>query len=593
MSMSDSPAKSSWPNVRLLWQFIRPYRVALYIGIALGLTFTGASLATPMIVKSILDALLTDGDMTTPAVILAVILAVAGIVGFVHHNLMGALAARVVFDARESMVRRYFRATVASITRRPSGELVTRVTSDTVLLREAASTSLVEVVNAVVSIVGTLVLMAVLDPVLLGVTVAGLVLVGVTTSALMPLIGRSVRLSQESVGKMGGGLEGALRAIRTVKASRAESREAERIIVDARDSRRHTLRAVRAGAVVWAIVTGGMQLAVVGSLAFGAWRVGTGALEVSGLVAFLLYASQLVMPASQLSTNLATIQSGIAAAARIREVHDMEVEDAAPVTPISRPRTATADASTPVLEFVDVTARYGPGSEPALQGVSLAIPARGHTAIVGPSGAGKTTLFSLLLRFLHPESGEILLDGTPYSRLPFDDVRARLAYVEQETPVVPGTVRTNVRFTHPEADEDEIWAALRAVHLEDTVRAMEHGLDTDLTATSVSGGQRQRIALARAIVRRPEVLLLDEATAQIDGRTEAAIADVITELAATGAVVTIAHRLSTVVDADTILVMDSGRVRARGTHAELMESDRLYRDLVTALRISTEPALAG
>lgn len=271
----------------------------------------------------------------------------------------------------------------------------------------------------------------------------------------------------------------------------------------------------------------------------------------------------------------------------------MEVEEPSGGAEIVDLRERVVRSEVPVLELVDVTARYAPGAEPSLRHVDAVIPARGHTAIVGPSGAGKTTLFSLLLRFLHPEQGEVLLDGVPYSRLPYDQVRSRLAYVEQETPIVPGTVRSNLQFTHPEASEDEIWAALRAVHLEDTVRAMEHGLDTDLTGTNISGGQRQRIAVARAIVRRPEVLLLDEATAQIDGRTEAAIQDVITELARTGAVVTIAHRLSTVIDADNILVMEQGRIRARGTHAQLMESDELYRDLVTALRIAPDAALAG
>jgi ATP-binding cassette subfamily B protein len=246
-----------------------------------------------------------------------------------------------------------------------------------------------------------------------------------------------------------------------------------------------------------------------------------------------------------------------------------------------------------VLELLGVTAAYGPGRPPAVQDVDLVVPARGHIAIVGPSGAGKTTLFALLLRFLEPRDGEIRLAGRPYREQTPDEVRARLAYVEQETPVVPGTIGDNLRFTHPDASDDELWAALDRVRLRETVAALDGGLDAALTSSSLSGGQRQRIALARALVRTPEVLLLDEATAQVDGLTEAAVHDAIREQARLGAVVTVAHRLSTVVDADTIVVMEAGRVRARGTHDELLASDELYRDLVAALRIDPQLTTTG
>ncbi len=244
----------------------------------------------------------------------------------------------------------------------------------------------------------------------------------------------------------------------------------------------------------------------------------------------------------------------------------------------------------PVLELRNVTAAYGPGAGPAVREIDLAVPRRGHTAIVGPSGAGKTTLFSLVLRFLEPTHGEVLLDGRPYRELSHDEIRARLAYVEQDTPIVPGTIRDNLLLARPDATEDELRRVLRDVRLSEKVDALEEGLDTPLSATAVSGGERQRIALARALLHTPEVLLLDEATAQLDGLTEAAVHDCVRERAGRGAVITIAHRLSTVIDADTIVVMEGGRVRDRGRHDELLARDALYRELVEALRIAGTPA---
>jgi ATP-binding cassette subfamily B protein len=288
-------------------------------------------------------------------------------------------------------------------------------------------------------------------------------------------------------------------------------------------------------------------------------------------------------PITELSQNVTALQSGIAAAGRIREVDGIEVE----VDPLVV-RAGTPVVDGPVLELRGLTAAYGPDAEPAVHGIDLVIPRRGHTAIVGPSGAGKTTLFSLIMRFLEPRSGDILLDGQSYRGYTFSDVRGRLAYVEQETPIVPGTIRDNLLYTHPDATEEEVRAALREVRLDEKISSLEDGLDTSLTSSSVSGGQRQRIALARAILRTPEVLLLDEATAQVDGRTETAIHDCIRNRAREGAVITVAHRLSTVIDADTIVVMDEGRIRAQGTHEYLLATDSLYRELVEALRIAGE-----
>lgn len=593
----DTPKGPFLPRLKILWEFVRPHRRTLLLGLVLGLGTTAAALATPMVTKWVLDTLGT-GESLTPAVLTLVGLLVVGLVlGLWQWILLGTLAERVVLDARSSMVRRYFRARIGALTGRPTGELVTRVTSDTVLLREAASSSLVNLVNFAVALVGTIVLMGVLDIVLLGTTLGAIVVIAVLVGGLMPRIAKAQEKAQESLGSLGGTLEGGLRAIRTIKASRAEGRQIDRVLDDAQDSARHSVRAVRTEAVAWTIAGGGIQLAIIVILALGAWRVDEGLLAVSSLVAFLLYAFQIVEPVTGLTMNVTQLQAGIAAAARISQVQAIQPEEDLPAA-APRPgeagspgRAAASGADhAPRLAFEGVTARYLPGGEPVVRDLDLVVPPRGQVAIVGPSGAGKTTTFSLLLRFLQPESGRILLDGVPYDELTFDDVRRRFAYVEQETPVVPGTIRENLQLAEPGASEEDMWAALAKVRLDAKVRSLDDGLDTSLVGTTVSGGERQRVALARAVLHTPDVLLLDEATAQVDGLTEAAVHAVIEDLAREHAVVTIAHRLSTVIDADLILVMQDGRIRARGTHAELLATDELYRELVAALRIATEDA---
>jgi ATP-binding cassette subfamily B protein len=602
-----APARPGRERLRILLAFVRPHRRTLALGLALGLVGTGMSLATPMVTKWVLDTLSSGAGLVAPVAWLVALMLVGSVVGMYQWMLLGRLAEEIVYEARESLVVRYLRARVGALTSRPAGELVTRVTSDTLLLREAASNSLVSLVNGVVSLVGTLVLMAVLDLVLLASTVAAIVVVAVVMSLLLPGIGRAQHRTQEAVGRLGGAVEGAVRAVRTVKASRAEERQGRAILADARDARHHAVTAVRTEAVAWTVSWGGVQLAIIVILGLGAWRVSQDALAVSSLVAFLLYAFNIVGPITELTQAFTTLQSGMAAAERIREVERMPLETEPHEPAGARPATTgvgpgdaaggaahdTADgtagdtAARPVVSLERVTAGYAEDA-PVVRDVSFDVPRRGHVALVGPSGAGKTTILSLLLRFLDPQAGEIRLDGTPYDRLTHAQVREHFAYVEQETPVVPGTIRENLLFSRPDAGEEDVRRVLAAVRLDGDLAALPDGLDTSLVSSSVSGGQRQRIALARALLREPAVLLLDEATSQVDGLTEAAIHDAIRAQARRGAVVTVAHRLSTVLDADRILVLEQGRVRAAGTHEELYAGDELYRDLVAALRIAVD-----
>lgn len=587
--MPDTPTAvtrrgSGAARLRLLWSFASPHRRALAGGAVLGLIGSAAGLATPMITKAVLDSMGDHASLIIPVAALVALLVLSASVRCWQRILLGSIGERIVLDARATMVDRMLRATVQTVTKRPVGELVTRVTSDSVLLHEAASTSVIGLINGVIMLIGTLVLMAVLDLPLLAATLGAIAVVSVLFGVLMPGVADERQTAQHHLGRVGGALEATLRAIRTVKASRAERRQADQIIESARAANEHNIRAVRREAIAETIAWAGVDLSIIMILTVGAWRVSNGAMELSSLVAFLLYAFGLMDPVTELSTNMTTLQTGVAAAGRIREVEQLEAESDV----VSDTRTSGGTpAQPPALELRCVTAGYD-GLAPTVHDLNLTVPAHGHVAIVGPSGAGKTTVLSLIMRFLEPERGELFFGGQPYSAASHDQIRRRLSFVEQETPILPGTVRDNLLYSAGAATEHQLRRVLDEVRLADDIAGFEHGLDTDLSSSTISTGQRQRIALARAIIEPSEVLVLDEATAHVDGLSEAAIHDCIRLRARVQAVVTVAHRLSTVVDADTIVVMQDGRIRAQGTHTELLATDGLYRNLVSAMHIPNQ-----
>jgi ATP-binding cassette subfamily C protein len=427
-------------------------------------------------------------------------------------------------------------------------------------------------------------MMGLLDPVLLAVTLAALGMAQVVIGIVVPRIRRATKQAQESVGAMGTALERVLGALRTVKASGAEERERERLDDAATRAWQGGVRAAKWQAVAGNIGGLAIQVAFIVVLGLGGARVVSGAIDVGTLVAFLLYLFYLLPPMRDLAQVATQYQVGAAAIARIREVETMPTEQSSPHATVQH-----VDRRPASVEFESVRFRYRPDLPEIHHGVSFVIPARGMTAFVGPSGAGKTTVFSMIERFYEPDSGRVLLDGTDVTDWPLTSLRAAIGYVEQDAPVLSGTLRENITFGAPQVGADELHQVLATTRLTGLVAGLPDGLDTTVghRGVKLSGGERQRVAIARALLRRPRLLLLDEVTSQLDAVNEAALRETITEAARTTTVLVVAHRLSTVTMADRIVVMDAGRVRAIGNHAELVVADPLYGELAATQFLAT------
>jgi ATP-binding cassette subfamily C protein len=470
------------------------------------------------------------------------------------------------------------------VDRSEPGDLMARVTSDTTLLREVTTSTVVNGVTGALTMAATIVLMGLMDVVLLGVTLAALAIAGAVVGLVVPRINRAAKRAQESVGAMGTTLERMFGAVRMVKAAGAEDREGSRADAAAVESYRQFIRAARWGAVAGHAAGLAAQIAFVAVLIVGGIRVASGSITVATLVAFLLYVFYLIGPTGQLVRALTQYPVGAAAATRIQEAHALPVENLGPPL-IAGPRGPAT------VSFDAVRFRYREELPVVHNGLSFDVPAGGMTAFVGPSGAGKTTVFSLIERFYDADDGHVRLDGVDVRDWSLARLRAAIGYVEQDAPVLSGTLRENLRYGAPDAPEDDLREVVRTARLDGLVARLPDGLDTQVghRGTKLSGGERQRVAIARALLRDPRLLLLDEATSQLDAVNEAALRATITDVAARTTVLVIAHRLSTVTMADRIVVMDAGRVRAIGTHAELVTADDLYAELAATQFLATAP----
>lgn len=542
------------------------HKGVLIVAIILSIVSSVLSLAQPMMINKIIENI-QDAPKGLIATLIG-ILVLGTVLSSIEVYLLTRTAEAAVLDTRQQLIARLLRLPIKVYDAHRTGDLVTRLGSDTTLVRTAFTGGLVAAVGAVLTMVGSIVLMATIDVTMLLIVVAVIIVTVSLVVFTSRYIQRYTKKAQEAVGDLGAGMDRALVAARTIRAADAQDRVESQLDDDAQRAFVQGVKIAKLQGLLSPAAGLSLQASFLIVLGVGGTRVANGDITVGDLVSFVLYMFMVSMPLGTVFGAVTTIRQAMGALQRIHQVLDQEPES-------SLGATAQPAGS---ITFDKVSFAYD--ETPVLSDVSFHIPAGSKTALVGPSGGGKSTTLALIERFYDVDSGRILLGDQDTAELSRSSIRHIVGYVEQEAAVLAGTVRENLLLANPDATDDECIEALRNVNLL-TRFEMGDGLDTVLgdRGMSLSGGQRQRLSLARMLLMDCPILLLDEPTSAVDSQNEQIILDAIESSARKRTLVVVAHRLSTVTDADQILVIDGGTVAASGPHHELLETSELYRDL--------------
>ena len=576
--------KDTGPKAKFsqLTPYLFEHKAALVVAVVLSLIGAVVSLAQPLVVGQVITAVQNGEDVGQLALILVLVILGAGIAsGFMYYVLAKA-GEGVVLSARNKLAVRLLKLPILEYDLRRTGDLVSRVGSDTTLLRAVLTQGLIDAAGGVLIFVGAIIAMAFIDPFLLLLTL-GMISVAVASIVVSARQIRSATTkAQQRVGDMAASVERALSAVRTIRAARAESRETAGISNDANEAYIQGVKIAKINALISPIAGVASNAAFIVVLGVGGYRVAAGETSVANLVTFILLMFLMIRPLGQAFGAYSSVMSALGALARIEEILQLPLEESASESAQTSKPKKTQNA----IEFKKVSFAYASAEEHrdgklVLDSVSFKIKTGDRVALVGPSGAGKSTVFSLIERFYEPTSGEILLEGTPVTELSRDALRSQIGYVEQDAPVLAGSLRDNLLIGSPNATDKELKFVLGEVNLTAVLKRDKRGLDAEVGEAGImlSGGERQRLAIARTLLAAPPILILDEATSALDGLNEQHMREAIDAVAQGRTMIVIAHRLSTVVDSDLIIVLDQGKVVGSGTHPELVKSTPLYKQL--------------
>lgn len=582
----DSPAqRPAGHDLRVLLPlagFVRPYLRTLLLAVLALFLGAGAILAFGFVLRLLVDAGLSEQD---PAALNRALLALLGAVAVMAAGaglriyLVTWLGERVVADLRRAVFANVIEMDPGFFERTRTGEVISRLTADTTLIQVVVGSTLAIAARNLLLIGGGLVLMLLTSPMLTAWLLLGLPVVALPVWSLGRRVRRLSRETQDRVAAVGGRVDESLYAIQTVQSHVQERAERVRYAAAVEAAFGAAIRRAAVTGLLAASVIFLMFMLITGVLWIGGHDVLDGRITPGELAAFLFYAVLVAGSVAALSEVANELLRAAGAAERLLALLQTRSGPPAPRHPAHLP-----EPSTGAIRFEGVWFAYPTRPQPpALQGIDLEIPAGASVALVGPSGAGKTTLFQLLLRFYDPDAGSIRVDGVDIRAVETAALRERIALVPQQPVLFATTIRENIAYGAPGASEAGIRAAAEAAYAMDFIAALPEGLDTHLGERGVrlSGGQRARIALARAILRDPAILLLDEATSALDAESERLVQAALQRISRGRTTLTIAHRLATVQAADRIVVLDAGRIVAQGSHAQLLEEGGMYARLAS------------
>ncbi|MBH8605196.1 MULTISPECIES: ABC transporter ATP-binding protein [unclassified Thermoactinomyces] len=555
-------------DLRALPKFL----VVLILG--LSLVSTIASLVVPWFTKNIIDVMTVKSlDLKTILLLLGSFIIQAASAGFSTYFL-AFLGEKVVANLRKRLWNKTLVLPVSYFDHHQSGETVSRINNDTAVIKNLISVELVSIFTGVISLIGSLVVLLYLD---WSMTLVMLTSVPIIFFIMRPIGRKMYSISKSLQGEMASFtslLTQVVSEIRLVKAYVAEQVEKKNGEQKIDHLFQVSLKEAKWTAVLQPMMSFVMMFMLVVIIGYGGYRVASGALSAGDLVAFILYLFQIIMPLTMMTRFVTSVQKAMGATERLMQILDHEQEEV-------NSGNKKIDLSQPI-HFDQVKFAY-PDHETVIHGVSFTIHPGKITAIVGPSGSGKTTLFALLERFYQPTEGAIRLGDTPLSEFGLRQWRSEISYVSQESPLLAGTIRENICYgMDREVSDEELERAAELAYADEFIRQLPNGFDTEVGERGImlSGGQRQRIAIARAILHDPKILMLDEATSALDSTSEKVVQEALQNLMKGRTTLVIAHRLSTVVDADQILVLEKGRVTGMGNHEQLLRDHPLYRKLV-------------